>query len=64
MRNRYTGKCQLCGKIVPPKQGRWHLEGYQKWGKNSQNFEGLRCLPCSTTTKRGRKETEERLLSN
>lgn len=63
MRNRYKGICELCKKEVPPKQGRWHEKGYQDWGRNAQSFEGLRCLPCSTTTKRGLKETQERLSS-
>jgi len=50
MRNRYKGKCERCGKEVPPKQGRWRLIP-----KQVQNFQGLRCLPCGTTTKKGLK---------
>ena len=51
MRNRYKGICSNCGVDVPPKQGRWKLIP-----KTTQNFTGLRCLPCSTTTKRNKKE--------
>lgn len=50
MRNRYKGKCLICGKEVLPKQGRWRL-----FEKQTQNFKGLRCLPCSTTTKKNTK---------
>lgn len=50
MRNRYKGKCGLCGKEVLPKEGRWREIPTQ-----TQNFEGLRCMECSTTTKRGLK---------
>lgn len=50
MRNRYKGKCEKCGKEIPPKQGRWRLIP-----KQTQNFVGLRCLRCSTTTKKSLK---------
>lgn len=58
MRNRYKGKCELCGKEVPPKAGRWH-----EVPSRTQNFIGLRCLPCSTTTKKGIKLTMDRILN-
>lgn len=57
MRNKYSGKCQLCGNDVPPKQGRWHEQGYENFGRNAQKFSGLRCFPCSNTSKKGEKET-------
>lgn len=56
MRNRYPGKCSLCGKHVPVGEGRWKLTS-----KPSQNFTGLRCLACGTTTK-GHKEHFEKVL--
>jgi len=56
MRNRFTGKCNLCGCDVTPKNGRWRLTP-----KPAQNYTGLRCIPCSTTTKKGIKLTAERL---
>jgi len=59
MRNRFAGVCQLCGVKVAPKQGRWREGGITT--KSTQNFAGLRCIPCSTTTKKGLKLTEERL---
>lgn len=46
MRNRYKGVCELCGKVVPPKQGRWRMIP-----KMTQNFIGLRCQSCSTKKK-------------
>jgi hypothetical protein len=58
MRNRFAGKCNLCGCDVPPKTGYWHAE-YSV--KASQNFSGLRCIPCGTTTKKGNKLTAIRL---
>jgi DNA-directed RNA polymerase subunit RPC12/RpoP len=64
MRNRYKGVCGLCGKNVPPKQGRWHIEGYEKFGKSTQKFSGLRCLRCGTTTKKGLKILKEKGLIN
>lgn len=56
MRNRYKGKCELCHREVQPKQGRW-----RESPKQTQNFTGLRCFPCSTTTKKGIKITKNRL---
>lgn len=56
MRNRFKGSCELCGKFVSPGAGRWRL-----FGKQTQNFRGLRCLACSITTKAGRKKTATRL---
>lgn len=50
MKNKYKGKCELCGKEVPPKMGRWRLIP-----KQVQNFTGLRCMKCSTTTKKNNK---------
>lgn len=61
MRNRFAGKCQLCGKHLKPKEGRWRLMAGLR---NAQDFQGLRCIPCGTTTKKGLKETKERLLTN
>lgn len=58
MRNRFAGKCQLCGCYIAPKQGRWRLMAGLR---ASQNFQGLRCIPCGTTTKKGRKLTGQRL---
>ena len=58
MRNRFAGKCQLCGKALKPKEGRWRLVAGLT---QAQNFQGLRCIPCSTTTKKGLKLTQERL---
>ena len=57
MRNRYKGLCELCGIEVLPKKGRWKLIP-----KSTQCFTGLRCLPCSTTTRKGLKLNKERLL--
>jgi len=54
MRNRYAGNCSLCGKFVPVKAGRWRMIG-----KMAQNFQGLRCLACSTTTKAHKKHFEK-----
>jgi len=54
MRNRFKGKCELCGKEVLPKQGRWRLVP-----KQVQNFTGLRCMNCSTTTKKNLKKLKE-----
>lgn len=53
MRNRYKGICSLCGKEVLPKQGRWRIAP-----KKTQDFLGLRCLSCSTTTKKNLKVIE------
>ncbi len=50
MRNRYKGNCNVCGKEVLPKAGRVRLIP-----KQTQNFLGLRCLKCSTTTKKNKK---------
>jgi DNA-directed RNA polymerase subunit RPC12/RpoP len=50
MRNRYAGICEKCKKEVPPKKGRWRLIP-----KIVQNFTGLRCMKCSTTTKKALK---------
>lgn len=50
MRNRYKGKCGLCGIELLPKQGRWKMIPTQ-----TQCFIGLRCLSCGTTTKKGLK---------
>lgn len=58
MRNRFAGRCQLCGCYLAPKQGRWRLMAGLR---ASQNFQGLRCIPCGTTTKKGRKLTAQRL---
>jgi hypothetical protein len=58
MRNRYKGKCELCGIEVLPKQGRWRLTP-----KQVQNYTGLRCRPCSTTTKKGVKLIKHRLAT-
>jgi len=59
MRNKYKGKCELCGKEVLPKQGRYRMG--VPFVKQTQNFTGLRCIPCGTTTKKGLKLTAKRL---
>lgn len=51
MKNRYRGRCEVCGKDIPPKQGKWRLIP-----KQAQDFTGLRCKTCSTTTHKNRKE--------
>lgn len=53
MRNKYKGKCEKCGKEVLPKKGRWRLVP-----KQVQDFTGLRCMKCSTTTKKALKSQE------
>jgi hypothetical protein len=58
MRNRYSGICELCKKVVPPKKGRWRLIP-----KQVQDFTGLRCMACSITTKKGKKLTKEKLCT-
>lgn len=58
MRNRYKGICQICKKEVPPKQGRWREGGIT--AKSTQNFSGLRCADCSTTTKKNIKKMAEK----
>ena len=50
MRNRFAGNCSLCNKHVGVKEGR-----HRTIEKQAQNFLGLRCLQCSTTTKKGTK---------
>ena len=55
MRNRYQGTCELCKKLVPPKQGIWRLIP-----KYARDFTGLRCKECSLTTNAGRKATEKK----
>jgi hypothetical protein len=59
MRNKYAGLCQLCGTKVEVKKSKWRLGGITS--KTTQNFKGLRCIPCSTTTKKGLKLTDKRL---
>lgn len=54
MKNKYPGKCERCGKLVLPGSGRW-----RKSRKLTQNFTGLRCQKCSTTTKAGLKAMNE-----
>lgn len=54
MRNRYKGTCEVCKKTVLPKQGRWRLEP-----KLTQDFTGLRCLKCSNTTIKARKQIKK-----
>lgn len=55
MRNKFKGRCSKCGCEVLPKKGRWHTDGYEVFGRDAQKFSGLRCLKCSTTTKKGLK---------
>lgn len=64
MRNRFPGKCNLCGCEVAVKAGRWRatIENGRGGISLTQNFTGLRCLPCSTTTKKGLKKLKERGL--
>jgi len=50
MRNRHKGKCNLCGVDVPAGDGRWRLIP-----KKTQDFTGLRCKRCGTTTKKNLK---------
>ena len=61
MRNKFKGKCNLCGKEVLPKQGRFRDDTFYH---KTQDFGGLRCLSCSTTTKKGLKLTEKRLTNS
>lgn len=53
MRNKYKGRCENCGKEVLPKQGRWRMGA--PFIKLTQNFKALRCMSCSTTTKKNMK---------
>jgi len=53
MRNRFAGKCENCGVYVGVKEGRWRLIP-----KQVQNYTGLRCQKCSTTTKKNIKQIE------
>lgn len=62
MRNKYKGNCNLCGKEVLPGKGRVRTIPY--FTTNAQDFTGLRCIPCGTTTKKGLKLTSDRLKSN
>lgn len=54
MRNIHAGKCNKCGVHVDVKQGRWRLIP-----KQVQNFTGLRCMKCSTTTNKNKKQNNE-----
>ena len=47
MKNRYAGKCENCSTYVPVGKGKWRISP-----KQVQNFLGLRCYICSTTTKK------------
>lgn len=55
MRNKYPGVCKACGDYVGVKAGRWRLTP-----KQTQDFTGLRCKPCSTTTKKNRRKILDR----
>lgn len=46
MKNRFKGKCENCGKDVPPKEGYWRM-----YPKQTRLFMGLRCKDCGITTK-------------
>lgn len=59
MRNKYKGVCGLCKETVLPRMGRWRLIP-----KQTQDFLGLRCKKCSTTTRANKKYLAQIKIAN